>query len=182
MTTEGSVLIVVPIKVWTLGLHGFRAKYLQSSRPMILPHLLILELSETDRFSGYETRRFADFIQGFSCDLLAFSYYISIVDWDEETQSLGLGPRNADGFKSIWKRVQKGLKLERNYRDKGYQPRLLLAGNFSKSQYELEDAFRLMNGDYFSISCRATEIESYRRQAGDWLLQESVTLQESKEN
>lgn len=182
MTAEGSVSIVVPMKVWTPGLHGFRAKYLQSPRAMIPPHLLILELSGTDRFSGYETRRLADFIQGCSHELSAFSYTLSRLDWDEETQSLGLGPRNADGFESIRKRVQKGLNLERNHRDKGYQPRLLLAANCSKSQYELEEAFRLMNGDSFSISCRATEIELYRKQAGDWLLQEAVPLQESKEN
>jgi hypothetical protein len=139
-------------------------------------------LSGTDRFSGYETRRLADFIQGCSHELSAFSYTLSRLDWDEKTQSLGLGPRNVDGFEAVRKRVQKELKLESNYRDRDYQPRLLLTANCSKSQYELEEAFRLMNGDSFSISCRATEIELYRKQAGDWLLQEVVPLQESKEN
>ncbi len=182
MTAEGDVSIVVPMKVWTPGLHGFRAKYLQSPRAMIPPHLLILELSVEDRFSGFETRRLADLIQGFSHELSAFSYSLSRLDWNEETQSLGLGPRNIDGFEAVRKRIQNGLNLENSYRDKGYQPRLLLAANCSKSEYELEEAFRLMNGDSFSISCRATEIELYRKQTGDWLLQESVPLQESKEN
>ncbi len=178
---EGDISIVVPMKVWTTGLHGFRAKYLQSPRVMIPPHLPILELSGTDRFSGFETRRLADLLHGFSHDLSAFPYHLSRLIWEGKNQSLSLGPRVSDSFVAIRNRIQKELSAEKNYREK-YEPRLLLAANSGKSQYELEEAFRLMNGDAFSISCRATEMEIYRKQSGDWLLGEVIPLQESEEN
>lgn len=178
---EGDISIVVPMKVWTPGLHGFRAKYLQSPRAMIPPHLPVLELSGTDRFSGFETRRMADVLHGFSSDFSAFSYALSRLIWKEESQSLGLGPRVADSFESVRSRIQKELNIETHYRE-NYEPRLLLAANCGKSQYELEEAFRLMNGDSFSISCRATEMEIYRKQSGDWLLREVIPMQESEEN
>ncbi len=178
---DGDVSIVVPMKVWTPGLHGFRAKYLQSSQVMIPPHLPILKISERDRFSSVQLWQLTDLLNEISHELVAFSYTLSRLIWEEEIRSLSLAPMVADSFVTLRNRIQNELNLEWNCRDV-YKPRLLLAVNRDESQYELEEAFHLINGDSFSVSCRATEMELYRKQSGDWLLREVIPMQESEEN
>lgn len=179
---DGNIAIVVPMKVWTPGLHGFRAKFLQSPKAMIPPHIPVVEWTEMDRVRGVAAKRLAETLLEIGPELSAFPYTLSHLVWDDAACTLSLGPCSAESFQSLKRCIQKKLGIPINYRDP-YEPLLLLAANSGSSkQYELEEAFRLMNGDSFSLACRATELEIYRKRSGDWLLREVVPMRESEEN
>ena len=44
-----ALTIVVPMKVWTPGLHAFRSKHLHSNRALIPPHVELLSISGEER-------------------------------------------------------------------------------------------------------------------------------------
>jgi len=179
---DGNIAIVVPMKVWTPGLHGFRAKYLQSSKVMIPPHIPVFEWTEKDRGRSVAAKWLAETLLEIGQDLAAFSYTLSRLVWEDASCTLSLGPSSTESFLALRRCIQKKLGFETNYREQ-YEPLLLLAANNgSNNQYELEEAFRMMNGDSFSLTCRATELEIYRKRSGDWLLREVVPMRESEEN
>lgn len=169
------------MKVWTPGLHGFRAKRLDAGQVMIPPHIPILELDKSNRASRDNAGLVVEKLLAMSHTVSAFSYTLSALHWDESEKRFSILPDAADKFEALRMRIQDLLGNERDFRER-YQPSLLLASGNSKSPYELEEEFHLMNGDSFSLNCRATEMEVYRFQAGNWLLSAEIPIAESAEN
>ena len=112
----------------------------------------------------------------------AFSYGLSEPFWDESKGVLCVRPRDdGDRFNWIKRTAQSILGFASDLRDSCF-PRLALASKAGMGRFLLEERFKELNGEYFSLSCRATEIEVYRKVVKDWYLNTTIPLRQSDEN
>ena len=112
----------------------------------------------------------------------AFSYGLSEPFWDESKGVLCVCPRDdGDRFTWIKRTAQSILGFAGDLRD-SCSPRLALASKAGMGRFLLEERFKELNGEDFSLSCRATEIEVYRKVGKDWYLNTTIPLRQSDEN
>ena len=93
--------IVVPVSVWTPGLHEFRSDFLDESMLRIPPHVSICEVQLQGR--GMEPSRALciDELNNIGREVPAFSYGLSEPFWDESKGVLCVRPRD-DGDRFTW--------------------------------------------------------------------------------
>ncbi len=173
--------IVIPMKVWTPGLHGFRSKHMHSARAMMPAHIRLFALSRSDRENPEERLRSTNRLNVLCQSISTFSYSLSKLGWIEDGKILYLEPEPVEPFVELREAIREKLELEKDYRDV-HKMRLALAIGSELSQYALVEEFQMMVGDLLPLKCRATELEIYRRNKGDWLLSESIPFRESGEN
>lgn len=178
---NGRVAIVVPMKLWTPGLHGFRSKRLPSPMSMLPAQIPLCMLSD-DRFANAEERlRLTNQLRVVCHSHSTFSYSFEELEWEEARKILFLAPEPMTLFADLKMKIREALDLEDDYRD-AQKPRLVLAAESELSEYELKEEFYLMNGDLLPFRCRATELEVYWKKNADWLLCESIPFRESEAN
>lgn len=176
-----TLTIVIPMKVWTLGLHGFRSKHMLSPRSMIPPHIELCSISRSHRANPEERLQFANRLMKLCRSLSTFDYSLSSLRWMEQQKELYLEPDPVQPFIELRKALQAALGLENDIRE-ARRMRLTLAIDSELGEYELMEQFRLMNGDLLPLRCRATELEVYSKRNGDWLLREAIPFRESEDN
>ncbi len=172
---------VVPMKLWTPGLYGFRSKYLKSERSMIPAHIELCSVGESTRFERADPINVSERLRELRRQFSTFEYTLSELGWDEESKELYLEPEPSERFTELRDLILESFGLGSVSR-RNSRMRLVLADRCDCDAYLLKEAFEHINGGLLPLRCRATEIEVYRFQEGDWLLRESVSLQESEDN
>ena len=174
--------IVVPINVWTPGLHVFRTEFLDESILRIPPHISICESRLPNRGIESSWARRIDKLNMIGGEVPAFSYSLSELFWDEVKGVLCMRPQDdGDRFNRLKRTAQNALGSFSGLRDP-HTPRLDLASKAGLDQFVLEERFRELNCEDFSFSCRATEVEVYRKVGKDWYLNTTIPLGQSDEN
>ena len=172
-----TLTIVMPMKVWTPGLHGFRSKHMHSSKAMIPAHLELCSISRNSEERLQLTNRLVTLCRSLS----TFGYTLSRLNWDEALKALYLEPDPVEPFFELRKALMDALGIEPDIRDL-HLMRLTLALRSELGEYELLEAFHLLSGDLLPLKCRATELEIYTKRKGDWLLREAIPFRESEDN
>lgn len=174
--------IAVPVNVWTPGLHQIRSQFLDESMRRIPPHVLVWEGKFPKRGVGCSLATRLEELQRLGEEVPAFSYSLSELFWDEVKRALYLLP-TGDGGRFNWlKRTAQGLLgFTSDFRESS-SPRLALAVQSGLGKYQLEEKFRELNGENFLLSCRATEVEIYRKLGSEWYLNSTIPLRQSDEN
>ena len=174
--------IVVPVSVWTPGLHEFRSDFLDESMLRIPPHVSICEVQLQGRGMEPSWASCIDELNNIGREVPAFSYGLSEPVWDESKGVLCVRPRDdGDRFNWIKRTAQNILGFASDLRD-SCSPRLALASKAGIGRFLLEERFKELNGEDFSLSCRATEVEVYRKVGKDWYLNTTIPLRQSDEN
>ena len=174
--------IAVPVKVWTPELHEFRSEISDDSMLRIPPHISICEVQFKRRVMEPSWMSRIDELNNIGREVPAFSYGLSELFWDESKGVLCVHPRDdGDRFNWIKRTTQRILGFASDLRD-SRSPRLALASKAGMGRFLLEERFKELNGEDFSLSCRATEVEVYRKVGKDWYLNTTIPLRESDEN
>ena len=174
--------IVVPINVWTPGLHEFRSEFLDESMLKIPPHVSICESRLQGRGMEPSKAGRIDELNKIGGEVPAFSYGLSELFWDESKGILCIRPQDdGDRFNWLARTAQHLLGFTSYIRD-SRSPCLALASQGDLGRFRLEERFKELNGEDFSLSCRATEVEVYRKLGVDWYLNTTIPLRQSDEN
>ena len=173
--------IVIPMKVWTPGLHGFRSKRLLSSRAMIPAHIELCSFEGSAGMEGEGRINLSNRLLSLCQSRSTFSYRLSKLMWEENAQRLSLEPEPLQAFYDLREALLEVLSLEEDPRNP-HRMNLVVAQRSALSEYALREEFELMTGELLPLQCRATELEVYTRRNGDWLLRESFSLRESERN
>ena len=176
-----TLTIVMPMKVWTPGLHGFRSKNMHSSRVMIPAHIELCSVMRSDRVKLEERLQLTNRLVKLCRSLSTFGYSLSCLKWDELQKALYLEPDSLEPFFKLRRSLQQALGIEPDIREV-HRMRLTLAMGSELGEYKLVEAFHLLNGDLLPLKCRATELEIYTKRNGDWLLREAIPFRESEDN
>ena len=173
--------IVVPVNLWTPGLHEFRSDFLDEPMLRIPPHVSICEVPLQGRGMEPSWASRTGELNNIGREVPAFSYALSDLFWDESNRVLCVRPqKDGDRFNWIKRTAQSILGLVSDLRD-SRSPRLALASRAEVGRFLLEERFKELNGEDFS-SCRATEVEVYRKIRKDWYLNKTIPLKQSDEN
>lgn len=176
-----TLTIVIPMKVWTPGLHGFRSKHMRSSRSMIPAHIELCSVSGSERVNPEERLQLTNRLVTLCRSLTTFDYCLSRLKWIEERKLLCLEPDPVEPFIALRRALRETLGLENDVRQV-HRMRLALGVNSELGEYQLVEEFRLMNGTLLPLKCRATELEVYSKRDGDWLLREAIPFREAEHN
>lgn len=175
------VTIVLPMKVWTPGLHAFRSKRLLAPKAMMPPHIELCSAEQSLRAEGEERIGLSNRLMALCQTRFTFGYGLSRLVWEEETRRLSLEPDPLSPFWELRASLLEALSIEEDPR-KRHRIRLPLAQGSELSEYALREEFDSMCGDLLPLRCRATELEIYSQRDADWLLRESYSLRESERN
>ncbi|OUW17237.1 MAG: hypothetical protein CBD18_05120 [Opitutales bacterium TMED158] len=178
---EDQLSIVIPMKVWTPGLHGFRAKRLLTSRAMIPPHIELCSVARYGRGQLEERMGLSNRLAALRRSYATFSYRLASLEWQERERALCLYPEPLEPFQALREALMNILSIDEDPRS-SHRMRLILAQSSDQSEYALREEFELMTGELVPLQCRATELEVYAKRSGDWLLRESHSLKESERN
>lgn len=148
----------------------------------IPPHVLILEGQGQERGIGPSLAARLDDLQKIGEEVPAFSYGLGELFWEESSGVLCLRPTE-DGNRFNWlKRTAQSLLGFGSSIREARSPRLALASRTGLDRFRLEEKFKELNGENFSLSCRATEVEVYRKLGAEWYLNSTIPLRQSDEN
>ncbi len=148
---------------------------------MIPAHIELCTIDRSSRIAGDEIVGLSECLTGLQNACSTFEYKFTELNWDENSKELYLDPVPCEPFAALRSLVFTSLGLLEPTRQL-LPMRLLLADKEDGDAYLLKEDLTLMNGGLLPLRCRATEIEVYFFQSGNWLLRESIPFQESEDN